>query len=268
MLIQERFLAKSQKTARDGSKPSQTTKGRTVISLQVPEADSGFSEWHRGTEGDDCPRVVNAPLSFELWGLDPDHPYLKQRGLTPETVRHFGLGYCSHGLMAGRIAIPLYDTEGRLIGYAGRIVDDAGIGEDVPKYRLPGPREQDGTVYEFSKSAFLFNSHRIGVPVSDLIVVEGFFAVFHLYQCGYPNAVALMGNSCSPYQAQLLVWMTTPDGRIWLMPDGDKAGRHCAESTLPLLAPHRSVRWVVLDHGRDPNDCASAEFAERFGGGS
>src|SRR5437868_341979 len=46
----------------------------------------------------------NKPLSFRLEKLDPSHPYLVERGLTPETITEFGLGFCAKGMMAGRIA--------------------------------------------------------------------------------------------------------------------------------------------------------------------
>ncbi len=46
---------------------------------------------------DERPVLVNQPLDFELQGLDEKHPYLFGRGFTPETIRHFGLGYPSVG---------------------------------------------------------------------------------------------------------------------------------------------------------------------------
>ena len=39
----------------------------------------------------DLPVVVNAPLDFELKGLDRKHPYLLNRGFSQETIDHFGL---------------------------------------------------------------------------------------------------------------------------------------------------------------------------------
>jgi len=203
---------------------------------------------------DDRKRIINAPLDFELKHLDPDHPYLQSRNLTPETIWEFGLGICSRGIMANRVAIPLHNTEGQLIGYAGRIVDDAQVDEKNPKYRLPGTRERDGTIFEFSKSAFLFNGHRIQVPATDLIVVEGFFSVFHMHQCGWKNVVALMGNSCSPDQAELILRLTSKGGRVWIMSDGDEGGIKCAESLLMQISPHRLVRWITLNDGSDPCD--------------
>jgi len=56
--------------------------------------------------------IVNAPLDFELKGLDAKHPYLLGRGFTSETIAHFGLGLCSRGYLKDRVAIPLLDVSG------------------------------------------------------------------------------------------------------------------------------------------------------------
>jgi DNA primase len=100
---------------------------------------------------DNASIVVNAPLDFELQRLEYDHPYLRERGFTDETIKTFGLGYCHRGLMKGRIAIPLHNKEGALIGYAGRIVDEDAIGKDTPRYLFPGSRERGGIRHEFRK---------------------------------------------------------------------------------------------------------------------
>jgi DNA primase len=60
---------------------------------------------------DERPVVVNPPLDFELKGLDAEHPYLLNRGFTPETIRHFGLGYCGRGLLKTRVAISLKHSD-------------------------------------------------------------------------------------------------------------------------------------------------------------
>ncbi|MBI1783613.1 toprim domain-containing protein [Candidatus Sumerlaeota bacterium] len=233
---------------------------------EEPKNDSSPEESQEGTaaepQPDHRPRVINAPLDFELKGLDPNHPYLQKRGISAETIRTFGLGYCSRGLMSGRIAIPLRNTEGYLIGYAGRVVDDALVDEKNPKYRLPGSREKEGTVYEFSSGAFLFNANRIEAPAEDLIVVEGFFSVFHLHQLGWTNVVALMGSACSPEQASLIRRSTHFDARVWIMTDGDAAGVRCAENMLAMLAPDRFVRWVSLEQGEQPHTCSEDRLHE------
>lgn len=90
-----------------------------------------------GGGGDDPSKemevIVNARLDFELKSMDYNHPYLKHRGFSECIIKAFGLGYCNRGLMKGRVAIPLHDAFGSLIGYAGRIVDDSVINETTPR---------------------------------------------------------------------------------------------------------------------------------------
>ena len=57
---------------------------------------------------------INPPLPFAL-KLDPAHPYLDERGIGPELVALFGLGFCSRGSMAGRICIPIHNQLGELV---------------------------------------------------------------------------------------------------------------------------------------------------------
>jgi DNA primase len=78
-------------------------------------------------------RRGNAVLSFCLSGLDDAHPYVASRGLSPETVSHFGIGYYrGPGIINGRLAIPIHDEVGRLVAYVGRSVTGKG-----PRYRFP-----------------------------------------------------------------------------------------------------------------------------------
>ena len=91
----------------------------------------------------------NKPLKFRLDKLERDHPYLAERGLTPETIVDFGVGYCAKGMMAERIAIPIHNPEGNVVAYAGRWPGEPA--EDTPKYKLP---------QGFRKSLELFNIDR------------------------------------------------------------------------------------------------------------
>jgi DNA primase len=110
-------------------KPRDTSSNKTT-STEVVSSDSSPEA--------DVQRVINAPLDFELKSIDAQHLYLSQRGLTPETIAHFGLGVCSRGLMKDRAVIPLHDVHGQLIGYAGRRIKDDSVDDDSPKYLLPG----------------------------------------------------------------------------------------------------------------------------------
>jgi DNA primase len=206
------------------------------------------------------PSRINQPLDFELKGLDPNHPYLLKRGFTPETIAHFGLGYCSRGYLAGRIAIPLHDSGGRLIGYAGRLVDDSATSPEKPKYKFPSRREHDGIILEFRKTAFLYNVHRLRQPLERVVVVEGFPSVWWLHQHGITNVVALMGWSCSPEQTRQIIEATTPSGHILVLPDGDEAGSRCASELLTATAQHRYVRLVRLPNEIQPTTLSGQQL--------
>src|SRR5262249_40949158 len=119
-----------------------------------------------------APAVVNPPLDHELKSLDQKHEYLAKRGLTPATVKTFGVGFCSRGLMKGRIAIPIHNERAELVAYAGRAIDSELAKEG--KYKLPAG---------FKKSHVVYNLHRAREHVSKgLIVVEGFFDAMKVHQ--------------------------------------------------------------------------------------
>ena len=209
---------------------------------------------------DELPAIVNSRLDFELRGLNREHPYLPGRGFTAETIEHFGLGFCSRGMLKDRIAIPLHDHEGKLTGYAGRVVDDSAISEDNPRYRFPGERERDGKRFEFRKTLFLYNGFRIKEPLDDLVVVESFTSVWWLTQNQIPHVVATMGADCSEEQAALVAKLVKPEGRVWIISDGDPAGERFALSVLTKVSQHRFVRWVKCDKGKQPTNLTGEQL--------
>lgn len=208
--------------------------------------------------------LINAPLRFRLSDLDPTHPYLQSRGFTRETMEHFGVGFCSKGIFAGRITIPLFDSENELIGYAGRLIDGSRVEKDNPKYLFPGKREEDGVIVEFKKSLFLYNGSRFNEPLQDLIVVEGFSSVWWLTQCGYPEAVALMGSCHSEEQLDLIFDLVLPQGRVWVMTDGDAAGERCGLSLCQTIGPNRLCR-LIRKPNRQPTDFSPEELKAMLG---
>ena len=179
----------------------------------------------------------NVPLSFKLENLKTDHAYFSERGLTPETVSAFGLGFCAKGTMSGRIVIPIHNISGELVGYSGRWPGEPP--EERPKYKLPAG---------FKKSAEVFNLHRaIQEPAEQpLIIVEGFFDVMKLSQLGFKRTVSLMGSSLSKAQEELIRKSTKSDSRIILMFDEDNAGRKGREQALLRLATFAFVHVVVF----------------------
>ena len=193
----------------------------------------------------------NKPLSFRL-ELDPSHPYLTERGLTPETVDEFGLGFCGKGVMSGRIAIPIHNVSGELVGYAGRW---PGVPPDGrPKYRLP-----DG----FKKSVEVFRLAEAlrEPPEQPLVIVEGFFDVVKLWQLGVRKCVAIMGSAMSMAQEAALVQHLSPEAKVIVMFDQDDAGFLGREWVLQRLSLRAFVRVVSFSQqGFQPEHLTAEEL--------
>ncbi len=198
----------------------------------------------------------NQPLKFRLDKLERDHPYLTERGLTTETIVDFGIGFCSKGMMAGRIAIPINNPEGKVVAYAGRWPGEPP--EGTPKYKLP---------QGFRKSLELFNiDMAIKEPAEKpLVIVEGFFGTMKLHQHGCRKVVALMGSTMSAAQEELIRRNTDRQSRIIVMLDEDEAGRLGREDTAVRLSRFAFVHVHVFgEEGKQPEQLTADEVADVF----
>ncbi|MEM7690656.1 MAG: DNA primase [Pseudomonadota bacterium] len=207
--------------------------------------------------------------------------YLRERGLTNETLREFGFGYAPEDKQAlsgalsefdapmlaesgmrivtddgkaydrfrGRVMLPIQDQRGRVIAFGGRIL---GKRDGVAKY-LNSP---DTPL--FDKGRTLYNHHR-AAPASRqsgrVIVVEGYMDVVALAQAGFDDAVAPLGTALTETQLEMLWRMVEVPVLCF---DGDAAGQRAAMRAigraLPMLAPMRSLSIVRLPAGLDPDD--------------
>lgn len=220
----------------NGKKPQKTESNKQTKNEPGPK------------EKEDKP--LNKPLTFSLKNLDTDHPYLKERELDKEVIEHFGLGFCKKGLMANRIVIPILDEKDELVAYVGRFPGDPP--EDEPKYKLPPG---------FHKSLVIYNLHAAkSLAVEQgLILVEGFFDCFRVWQAGFKNVASLMGSSLSKEQVSLILDSVGKQGRVYLMFDEDESGWSCRKETLEKLSPHVFVKVIELGgQGLQP-DCLSLE---------
>jgi DNA primase len=197
--------------------------------------------------------VTNKPLTFELQ-LDPKHPYLESRGLTPETIAHFGLGLASRGSMKGRLAIAIHNDKGELVAYAGRWAGpDDQILDGEGKYKLPPG---------FHKSLVVYNLHRVmnlKPAAKSVILVEGYFSVFWLHQNGFPHVVSLMGSSLSLEQRQLLGERFKG---IQVFFDGDEAGETAATKIAGELARTGWVKIIRCPSGAQPDQLPAADLKQ------
>jgi len=207
--------------------------------------------------------------------------YLKNRGLTAETIARFGIGFAPdsrtgiksalghldeelliqaeppYDRFRGRIMIPIRDPRGRVIAFGGRIL---GAGE--PKY-LNSP---DTPL--FDKGRTLYNLH-LAAPASRqsgrVVVVEGYMDVIALAQAGFGECVAPLGTALTEHQIERLWKMVD---RPLLCFDGDNAGQkaamRAATRALPLLRPGLSLGFVSLPGGQDPDDLVRASGPQAF----
>jgi len=202
--------------------------------------------------------AANKPLGFRLEKLDHTHPYLTERGLTPETIVDFGLGYCAKGMMAERIAIPIHNLDGKVVAYAGRILGEPA--RDIAKYKLP---------QGFRKSLELFNIDRAikEPPGKPLVIVEGFFDCMKLHQNGCRKVVALMGSTMSAMQEELIRSHINERSQVLIVLDEDEAGRTGRDDIAVRLARFLFVKIHVFPkEGMQPDQLTPEEVNDLVGG--
>jgi DNA primase len=220
-----------------------------VISMADPSQAAGDKKTPAPTKAGESGAaasgdLVNRPLTFELRGVDPTHPYLASRGLRRETLETFGVGFFpGKGSMSGRVVIPIHNERGELVAYAGRSIDGSEL-----KYKLPAG---------FHKSLVVYNLHR--VTAEEVIVVEGFFDCMKVWQSGNPSVVALMGSSLSDAQERLLVERFQ---RVTLLLDGDEAGQAAASEIAGRLVRRLFVRILAVPKGKQPDQLSDEELVE------
>lgn len=153
--------------------------------------DSGT---HYSSEYERVYKTINKNvLELFEYGL---HPYLHERGYTPEAIVHFGIGYSNIGELIDRITIPIVDETGELVAVQGRTY----VG-DEPKYLY-----LDGSGSQAKETLYnLYPARRSIIEKGYVIVVEGATSVWRAWQVGINNCVATLSTSVTEKQLQLLL---------------------------------------------------------------
>ncbi|MAY38326.1 MULTISPECIES: DNA primase [Spongiibacter] len=208
--------------------------------------------------------------------------YLKKRGLSGQIARDFGIGFAPPGwdnilqgfganpegrqqlLDAGmlvekedsdrlydrfrdRIMFPIHDNRGRVVAFGGRV-----LGDDKPKY-LNSP-ETD--IFHKGRELYgLYEARQHNRQLERVIIVEGYMDVVALAQHGIRCAVATLGTASNSDHLRTAFRYCS---EIVFCFDGDEAGRRAAqralENALPTMEDGRSIRFLFLDEGQDPDD--------------
>lgn len=144
-----------------------------------------------------------------------------------------------------RIMFPLWDINGKTIGFSGRIYK----GNDTSKYI--NTMETD----IFKKGSLLYNYHNAREYVlkeDKIIIVEGFMDVIRLYSIGVNNVVATMGTAITNEQVSLINKLTK---NVILMFDGDAAGGKATNSFIEVSKDYDfDIKIVRLEENLDPDE--------------
>ncbi len=220
--------------------------------------------------------------------------YLKERGLTNETIKKFRLGYApdswdglknhlkskgvddeiiaANGLLAAnedntrhydrfrdRIIFPIFSAYGKVIAFGGRIMNKEASG---PKY-LNSP-ETDLFKKGYTLYGFNYAKDR-AYKEEKIIAVEGYMDVIALHQAGFNYAVAPLGTALTENHLKSL-WKITKEPTMCM--DGDDAGirasKKFAEEYISLLEPGYTIKFAFVPKGYDPDEFIKENGADAF----
>jgi DNA primase len=217
---------------------------------------------------------------------EPALKYFETRGLTLQTIKSFGLGFAlpdweglkRHLLNNGyseqflidiglltktkkgscdrfynRVMFPILDTQSRVIGFGGRVLD-----KSLPKY-LNSPETR---IFSKRKNLYGLNFAKDYTRNDGLIIVEGYMDVIALHQYGIKNAVASLGTSLTSEQAKLIKKFTN---EVIIAYDADTAGQSATIRGLDILkAAGLNVKVLELTAGDDPDEFIRREGKDAF----
>ena len=243
---------------------------------------------------------ANADYKKQLKNSTKAVTYLKERGLSGEIAKQFGLGYAPEGWrnlasvfsdyqspllvesglvissheenqepkgdekrydrFRDRIMFPIRNIKGECIGFGGRVIPVPGA------QAQPGPKylnSPETPVFIKGRELYgLFEARQSLRSMGYCLVTEGYMDVVALAQWGFPNAVATLGTACTSEHVQKLFRFT--DAVVFSF-DGDAAGKRAArkalEVVLPFASDTRSVKFLFLPKEHDP-DSYIREFGQ------
>ena len=217
--------------------------------------------------------------------------YFYSRGLTDDTIRHFGLGYAPdskdelieyliskgysqqllydanilrlserydkkiyYNAFRKRAMFPIIDLRGNVIAFSGRRIHDA---DSDRKY----VNTSDTLVYQKGSNLFALNFAKKSKSDS-IILCEGNLDVISLHQAGFTNAVAGLGTALTEEQAHLLSHYA---GEIFICYDSDEAGQKATRKAINILGKTTlKVRIIHMTGGKDPDEIIQKFGAEGF----
>ena len=216
----------------------------------------------------------------------PGYEYFKNRQLSEETMKQFGLGYANktsddlvhylhskgykddllteaglatfderfgmHDKFWNRVMFPIQDSNHRVIGFGGRV-----MGDGKPKY-LNSP---ETPIFDKSRNLYGLNFARTSRK-NNFILCEGYMDVIAMHQAGFNQAVASLGTAFTSGQANILRRYTE---NIYLAYDSDGAGVNAALRAIGILREVGLTGKIInMQPYKDPDEFIKNLGAEEF----
>lgn len=268
-------------------------KGALKILAEKAGVPLVYSKGEKTDAKDRLFEVMEAATMFYQTRLnDEATKYLKERGLTDETIRAFRLGYAGDEwsemsdflkqkkftekemLDAGlakkgerggitdkfrnRIMFPIADTAGRVVAFSGRTFGEKAH-PDAPKY-LNSPEtalfHKSRILYGFDRAKQTIRKHNFA------ILVEGQMDLLASHQAGWANTVAVSGTAFTVEHAALLKRMSE---NLVIALDPDEAGfKAASRAARAALSQGMHVKVAQLPKDLDPADLILKNGAEAW----
>jgi DNA primase len=250
----------------------QQYKRRNTLLDWVEKACTFFEDQLRGPAGQDARDYLEKRgFTREAWarhriGFAPNawrglSDFLTRQGATTEELIEAGLlvgpeekGKQPWDRFRNRVIFPIADQGGKIIAFGARTLEPDG----KPKYlnSSDSPLFHKGrTLYRYGPAREALAPLKEGPLSRGLIVTEGYVDAIALAEAGIGTAVAPLGTALTEEQLELL-WRAGPEPLLCF--DGDAAGIRAAwracDRALPLIAPGRTLYFVLLPDGMDPDD--------------
>jgi 5S rRNA maturation endonuclease (ribonuclease M5) len=177
------------------------------------------------------PSIPQLPIAINNRGED----YLLRRGFSTQTIEKWFIRFWDE---ENAVVIPIEDK-----GYVLRFLDSR-----KPKYKyIVGTRI----------SETLFGLNKLPKTLTNIILVEGSLDCIYMHQLGFTNTLALLHADISLKQLKILGGITD---YVYIMLDGDKAGRDASEK-IKILLNHRFIKKICyLPDGKDPDNLNKEEI--------
>ncbi|MFH0952556.1 MAG: DNA primase [Patescibacteria group bacterium] len=194
-------------------------------------------------------------LGYSSASWDTLYRYLKQKNFDDDTIFQAGLtikkerGVGYYDRFRGRIIFPIYSSSGQVIGFGGRVLEQAEGEKEMAKY-INSPQT---LIYDKSRAVYgLWQAKQAIREKKEIIVVEGYMDVLACHQAETMNVIASSGTALTESQLDIL---KRHANKLLFSFDQDSAGAEAARRGIELaLTRSFEVMMVELPFGKDPDE--------------